>query len=138
LTSSFFQTKEKKTHIEKKNHREEEKCIERRELIFKLPLYLFTFNSCFYPLAFALSFQVLSPSIFFFSSKRKKTQKKNHREEKICKEGRELTFKLPLWLSLLAPTFALLLLHFHFKHFLLASSSSQVEKKTKNTKKKKL
>jgi hypothetical protein len=35
----------------------------------------------------------------------------------------------------LAPTSALLLLHFLFKHFLLASSSSQVEEKKKHTKK---
>jgi hypothetical protein len=36
----------------------------------------------------------------------------------------------------LVPAFALPLLHFRFKHFLLASSSSQVEEKKKNTKKK--
>jgi hypothetical protein len=35
---------------------------------------------------------MLSPNIFIFSSRRK--EKKNHREGKKCKEGRDLTFKL--------------------------------------------
>ncbi len=38
--------------------------------------YLLTFGSCFCPLAFNLSFQALSPGIFFFSNKRKKNQRR--------------------------------------------------------------
>jgi Na+/H+ antiporter NhaD/arsenite permease-like protein len=33
-------------------------------------------------------------SYFFQAEENKKTQKKNHKKEKICREGRELTFKL--------------------------------------------
>jgi hypothetical protein len=47
----------------------------------------------------------------------KKTKKKNHREENKCREGRELSFKLPLCLF----TFAFPLLPFCFKRFLMAS-----------------
>jgi hypothetical protein len=40
----------------------------------------------------ALSFQVLSPNIFFFSNKRKKkhNEKKNHKEEKNAEKGGNL------------------------------------------------
>jgi preprotein translocase subunit YajC len=39
---------------------------------------------------------VLFHGIFFFSKRKKKhTKKKDHREENICRERRELTFKLP-------------------------------------------
>jgi hypothetical protein len=40
----------------------------------------------------ALSFQALSPNIFFFSNKRKKThnEKKNHKEEKNVEKGGNL------------------------------------------------
>jgi hypothetical protein len=82
---------------------------------------------------------VLSPSIFFFTSKIKKNTKKKKtiEKQKYVERGRSLPSSSHSTFSLLAPTFALLLLHFHFKHFFLASSSSQVEEKTKNTKKKK-
>jgi hypothetical protein len=44
LASSYSQAKEKK-----KNHGEEKKCRERRELSFKLLFYLLTFGSHFCP-----------------------------------------------------------------------------------------
>jgi hypothetical protein len=63
----------------------------REKFTFKLPLYPFTFGSCFYPPAFALPFQTLFPSIFFFSNKRKEKkekEKENHRGKKnVEKEG---------------------------------------------------
>jgi hypothetical protein len=70
--------------------------------------------------------------------KRKHEGKKNHREEKICKEGRELTFK-GAYLQAPALTFHfwLPLLPFRFKHFFLVSSSFQREERKKNTEKKK-
>jgi hypothetical protein len=64
-----------------------------------------------------------------------------HREDKTHKktikkkprEGRELTFKLPM-----CPlTFAFLLLHFRFKRFFLASSSSQIKEKKNHREEKK-
>jgi len=57
---------------------------------------------------------MFSLGIFSFSSKRKKKhkEKKNHRKEKKCKNERELTFKLLLYLLIFGshtcpPTFAL-------------------------------
>jgi hypothetical protein len=51
-------------------------------------------------------------SFFFQTKEEKKTQgkKKSHKEEKKCKEGEELTFKLPFcpfhfWLLLLSSCF---------------------------------
>jgi hypothetical protein len=81
-----------------------------------------------------------SLGIFFFSNKRKekKTQrKKNHREEKICGEGKNLPSSSHSTLSLLAHVSTLPLLHFRFKRFFLASSSSQTKEKKKKKKKKK-
>jgi hypothetical protein len=77
------QAKEKKRK-EKMNHREEKECRERRELSFKLPLYPFSFGSCFCFPSFAFLFQTLSLGIFFFSSKRKekKTKKKKFIKKK--------------------------------------------------------
>jgi len=55
------------------------------------------FALSFLALASALSFQAFSPGIFFFSNiRKKKHKKKTHRKEKICREGRELTFLLLL------------------------------------------
>jgi len=93
----FFSSRRKdKKHKEKKNRRKEKKCRERRELTFKLSLYPLIFGSCFYPLAFALSFQVLSPNIFFFSNRNKEKKKEKDLKNKKCKEGMELTFLLLL------------------------------------------
>jgi hypothetical protein len=80
------------------------------------------------------------PGIFFLSSsKKKKTQrKKNHREEKTCKEGKELTFKLLLCPLTFDFCFCFLVLHFHFKCFILTSSFYQVEEKKKNHREKKI
>jgi hypothetical protein len=73
-----------------------------------------------------LFFQTLSLSIFFFLSKRgKKQRKKNHKEEKKCKEGKEVTFKLSL-----CPLTSSFCFWPHISclssFFSLASSSSQV------------
>jgi hypothetical protein len=77
---------------------------------------------------------MFSPSIFLFSSrkKEKKTKKKKNAEK-----GRSFPLSSHSTLSLLAPTFALLLLPFCFKHFLLASFSSQVKEKKEKHKEKK-
>jgi len=70
---SFLKHKEDKTH--KKTTKKKPK--EGREFTFKLPFCLFTFGSRFCLPIFALPFHVLSPSIFFLSSnKKKKTQRK--------------------------------------------------------------
>jgi hypothetical protein len=77
--------------------------------------------------------------ILFFSSikKKKKTQeKKTIEKKKNVKKGRSLPSNSHSALSLLALASAFPLLHFRFKHFLLASSSSQAKEKKKNTKKK--
>jgi hypothetical protein len=81
----LLEQKIKKTHKDKKNHEEEKICREGRELTFKLLLCPLIFGSYFYPLIFALSFQMISPNIFFFSNRRKKKiqRKKNHREKKM-------------------------------------------------------
>ncbi len=77
--------------------------------------------------------------IFLFSSRRKKRKqtKKKQIEEKKCKEGRELTFKLSLYPLTLAPAFGLLFLPYCFKCFLLGIcffSSKRKEKKHKEKK----
>jgi hypothetical protein len=139
----FFSSRRKKKHTQKKNHREEKICREGRELTFKLSLCLFTFGSRFCPFTFALPFQVFSPGILFFFSKRKekknhreektcRKEKKNHREEKICKEGRELTFKLLLYPFIFGFCFCPLASTLSFQAF----SFSQTEEE-KNTKKRK-
>jgi preprotein translocase subunit YajC len=106
----FFSNIRKKKTQRKKNHIEEKKCKEGRELTFKLPLYPLIFGSWLCLLVSAFLFQTFSFSIFFFSNKRKR--KKKHREEKKCRKGKELTFKLSLWLLIFGscfcpPTFAL-------------------------------
>jgi len=99
---------------------------------------LLTFGSRFCFPVFALPFHVLSLNIFFLSSsKKKKTQrKKNHREEKTCKEGKELTFKLLLCPLTFDSHFCFLVLHFHFKCFILTSFFYQVEGKKNHREKK--
>jgi hypothetical protein len=72
----FKQKKKKEKHKEKQIHKKKKNCRKGRELTFKLHFYPFIFGSCFYPPAFTLSFQVLSPYIFFFSNRRKKTHTK--------------------------------------------------------------
>ncbi len=91
LASSSSQVKEKK------NHSEEKISKKGRELTFKLTFCPLTFGSRFCPLAFAFPFQAFSPIIFFLSSRRKekkRKEKKTIEKKKICKERRELTFKL--------------------------------------------
>ncbi len=91
----FFFSNIKKT----KHTRKQQKKTKKREGVylqaFALPFHfwLMLLPSCFYT-----SVSVLSWHPFFFkhNNKKKTQEKKNHREEKKCKEGKELTFKLPL------------------------------------------
>ncbi len=83
---------------------------------------------------------MLSPGIFFISSSKKKEKKRKNKtieEKKTCKEGKELTFKLLLCPLTFDSRFCFLVLHFHFKCFVLTSSFYQVEEKKKTTEKKK-
>jgi uncharacterized protein YqhQ len=76
---------------------------------------------------------LLAPSSFQAEEK-----KKNHKKgKKNTEKGKNFPLSSCSALSLCAPTFALLLLPFYFKHFLLASFSSQVEERKKNNKKEK-
>jgi len=71
----FLSSTRKKKTIEKKKY-----AKKGRELTFKLLFCPFTFGSRFCLLTFALLFQTLSLSIFFFSSKKKNNaEKKTHR-----------------------------------------------------------
>jgi hypothetical protein len=78
-------------------------------------------------LASALLFQTLSLGIFFFSNIRgkKNKEKKNHREEKNAEKGGNFPSSSHFALSFLALDFALPLLPFCFKRFLLTSFFSQ-------------
>jgi preprotein translocase subunit YajC len=107
----FFQAEKKPQR--KKNHKKEKICKEGRELTFKLLLCPLTFGSCFCLFVFAFLFQVLSPGIFFFLSKRKeKEKKKTHREKKNAEKGRSLPSSSCSTLSFFAFASAHLLLPF--------------------------
>jgi uncharacterized membrane protein len=68
----------------------------------------FTFGSRFCLFTFALLFQALFLSIFFFSSKKKNNvEKKTHREKKNANKGRNLLSSFCFALSFLAPISAL-------------------------------
>jgi len=125
-------------HREEKKHNKTTKKIprERKELTFKFPLCPFTFGFHFCPPTFALPFQVFSLGIFFFLSKKKKhKEEKTIEKKKYADKGRSLPSSSHSALSLLASASTFLLLHFHFKRFFLASSSYQIEDKTKSHKK---
>jgi len=131
----FFSNIEKTKHTEK----QQKKPKERKELTFKLSLCPLTFGSCVCPPIFAFLFQVLSLGIFLFSSRRgkKNIKKKNQKEENICREGKELTFKLLLYpftfgSCFCLPTFALLFQVFSHGIFFFSS-----RRKKKHTKKRK-
>jgi hypothetical protein len=78
---------------------------------------------------FALSLQVFFPGIFFFSRKKKKKHKEKKTIEKkiYVKKGKRLPSSSHSAFSLLALTYALSLLHFCFKCFVLALFSSQAK-----------
>ncbi len=98
------------------------------------PTLPFQFGSSFCLPAFALLFQV------FFLRKKTHThtqRKKTIKKKKNVKKGESSPSNSRFTLSLLVPTYAFLLLYFHFKRFLLASSSFQAKEKKKNTKEKK-
>ncbi len=83
-------------------------------------------------LPFCFKHFLLTSSCFQAKEKKRKPQRK-----KICKERRELTFKLSLCFSLLALAFGLLFLPFNFKRFLLGIfffSSKRKERKTQREK----
>ncbi len=71
--------------------------------------------------------------LLILKPKKKHKEKKNHKEEKNADKGRRFPLNSCFALSLLAPAFALLLLPYCFKRFLLASFYSQVEEKKKKT-----
>ncbi len=134
----FFSSRRNEKKIkEKKNHREEKKCREGKELSFKLLLCHVTFGSCFCPPGSTLLFQTLFPNIFFFSNRRKekKPKEKNHRKKKMeRKEGAYLqAFALPFhfWLLLLTSCFY----PFISSNFSLIYSCSQAKEKKRKCKK---
>jgi hypothetical protein len=88
-------------------------------------------------LAFTSAFSLLHFCFkcFFLASSYFQAEEKKHKEKKKCRKGGNLPSSSHFSLSLLAPTSALPLLHIRFKCFLL-TSSSQVEAKKTNTKKK--
>jgi hypothetical protein len=99
-----------------------------------------TFDSRFYPFAFALPFQALSLTSSSSQVKEKKRnpkKKKTIEKKKYAEKGGNLPSSSCSTFSFLAFVSALLLLPFRFKHFFLASFSFQTEEKDKNTKKKK-
>ncbi len=120
----FQQKKIKKT---KKIKPQRRKKMQRREGAFKLSLCPFTFGSHFCPPASDLLFQTFSLSIFLFSRRRKEKKnkgKKTIKKKKKTEKGGSLLSSSHFAFSLLALAFGLMFLHFCFKHFLLASSSS--------------
>jgi hypothetical protein len=85
--SIFFFSSKKKTTQKKKPIEKKKNANKGRSLLSN-----FCFALSFLAPTFALSFQVLSPNIFFFSNKRKKkhNEKKNHREKKNAEKGGNL------------------------------------------------
>jgi hypothetical protein len=81
------------------------------------------------PPVFAFSFQAIFASIFFFSNKRKKKhkEKKTIEKKKNVEKGGSLPLSSHSTFSFFVLASTFLLLPFHFKHFLLASSSSQTK-----------
>jgi Na+/H+ antiporter NhaD/arsenite permease-like protein len=131
LAFSFrAEEKEKKTK-EKKNHREEKKCREGKELSFKLPFCPFTFGSRFCPPTFALLFQTLSLRIIFFSSKRKEKKKKKHKKKRNAEKGRSFLSNSCSTLSLLAPASTFPFLPFFPKGFHRETTYKNPKKKKK-------
>jgi hypothetical protein len=117
----------------KENKTPKKKPREGRELTFKLSFCLLTFGSRFYFL-----FQTFSPRIFFFSSRKKNKEKKNHREKRNVEKGRSLPSSSCYAFSFLAPISTLLFFPFRLKCFLLGIfffSSRRNKRKTQRKKK---
>jgi hypothetical protein len=138
LASFFSQVGKKKRHKGKKT-------IEKKKYVEKGGSLPSSSCSTFSLLAPALAFSLLHfcfkcflLAFFSFCLKREKKHKeKNHREEKICREGREPTFKLPFCplnfgFHFCPPIFALLFQAFSLSIFLF--SSRRKEKKTQRKK----
>jgi hypothetical protein len=98
---------------------------------------LLVLTSAFQFLHFRFMCFFLPSSSFQVVRKKKHKKKKKRRKEKTCEERRELTFKLLLCPLTFDSRFCFLVLHFHFKCFILTSSFYQVEGKKKNHKEKK-
>ncbi len=88
-SSSSYQTQN--TQNTQKNNKKK-KPRKGRELTFKLSLCPFIFGSHFY---LSVS-NVFSWHLLLLKQEKQKNKEKNHREEKKCKEERELSFKLLL------------------------------------------
>jgi len=124
----FFSNTKKKKHKKKQQKKIQEKG---RSLpsSFCSALSLLALTS-------TLLFQMFSPSIFFFSSKRKEKNKKETIEKKRnAEKGESFPSSSHSTLSFLAPASTFPLLPFYFKRFLLASSCSQAEEKKKKQRK---
>jgi hypothetical protein len=80
------------------------------ELFFKLSLCVLTFGFRFCLLTFALLFQTICPSIFFFSSRKK--EKQNAKKKIYTEKGGSFPLSSHSTLSLLAPV-----LPFYFEQF---------------------
>jgi hypothetical protein len=80
---------------------------------------------------------LLASSSFQIVRKKNTKKKKTIEKKKTCKKGKELTFKLLLCPLTFDSRFCFLVLHFHFKCFILTSSFYQVEGKKKNHREKK-
>jgi len=97
---------------------------------------LLVLASAFLFLHFRFMCFLLASFSFQVVRKKKHKEKKNRREEKTCKEGKELTFKLLLCPLTFDSRFCFLVLHFHFKCFILTSCFYQVEGEKKPQRKK--
>jgi hypothetical protein len=115
----FLKHKEDKTH----KKRTKKKTKRREGASLQIPALPFHFWLLLLPFYF---------KCFLFKHKKKKPIRKKRNAEK----GRNSPSSSHSALSLLAPTSALPLLHFCFKHFLLASFSSQAKQKNKKQRKK--
>jgi hypothetical protein len=116
-------------HKKNKTHKKitKKKPRQGRELTFKLPLYLFTFGSCFYPYV-----PNVFPGIFFFSIFFKK-----------CRERKELSFKFPLYPFIFGsyfcpPTYALLFQTLSPGIFFFSSRRKEKKQRKKTIEKKKM
>jgi len=118
----LFKQKENKTHKKKPR--------KKKEPTFKFQLCPLIFGSRFYPfVSNAFSWHLL----LFKQKKRKKKEKKNHRKEKKCKEGRELSFKLPFYPFIFGsrfcpPTVVLLFQTFSPRIFFFSSTKKEKNK----------
>jgi hypothetical protein len=128
ITSSYFQTKEKKT-IKNKRNAEKGGSFPSSS---RYAVSLLAPASTFPLLPFCFKRFFLASSSSQVEENKRKTRKKNRREKKNAKNEGSFPSNSRSALSFLAPTSALLFLPFRFKCFLLGilfSSSRRKEKK---------